>query len=306
MAAHCDPVREWREQYARRVLNIDFEPSPDAPFHASFELILENPRLVRAAFSPGLNYRDKALVSDGDDHFWLMIGQSRAIDVAHCNRDLRLCRSGATLIRVGETGSFRSSESFGFIGLMIPHSACDARGIRLAESVMRHIPKESEALRLLRSYIGAIERRRGPLSADEDATIHRHIIDLAVLAVTQHGPIGERPASAVAVARLSAALDRIDSCFHDPRLSLSGVAGSLGISPRYLRRLLEMAGTSFTERVSDLRLKRAFELLTESREHGRRISDIALEAGFSDVSHFNRLFRSRFGVTPSAVRAQKP
>jgi AraC-like DNA-binding protein len=29
-----------------------------------------------------------------------------------------------------------------------------------------------------------------------------------------------------------------------------------------------------------------------------------LEAGFSDISHFNRLFRARFGDTPGGVRAQ--
>jgi AraC-like DNA-binding protein len=33
-----------------------------------------------------------------------------------------------------------------------------------------------------------------------------------------------------------------------------------------------------------------------------RICDIALRAGFSDISHFNRLFRSRFGDTPKGVR----
>jgi len=40
----------------------------------------------------------------------------------------------------------------------------------------------------------------------------------------------------------------------------------------------------------------------ESEDHDRRISDIALEAGFSDLSHFNRLFHARFGETPTAVR----
>ena len=35
-----------------------------------------------------------------------------------------------------------------------------------------------------------------------------------------------------------------------------------------------------------------------------RICDIALQAGFSDISHFNRLFRSRFGGTPSDVRVE--
>jgi AraC-like DNA-binding protein len=45
------------------------------------------------------------------------------------------------------------------------------------------------------------------------------------------------------------------------------------------------------------------------RPHGQsqrkvRISDVALQSGFSDVSYFNRLFRSRFGGTPSDVYAQ--
>jgi AraC-like DNA-binding protein len=52
-----------------------------------------------------------------------------------------------------------------------------------------------------------------------------------------------------------------------------------------------------------LRLQRAFALLIEPPGSARRISDIALEAGFSDISHFNRLFRARFGVSPRGVRA---
>jgi transcriptional regulator GlxA family with amidase domain len=34
-------------------------------------------------------------------------------------------------------------------------------------------------------------------------------------------------------------------------------------------------------------------------------SRVALAAGFSDISQFNRLFRARFGDTPSAVRGQR-
>jgi AraC-like DNA-binding protein len=61
---------------------------------------------------------------------------------------------------------------------------------------------------------------------------------------------------------------------------------------------------SFTEQVNELRLQRAYTLLTEARENKSRISDVALQAGFSDISHFNRLFLSRFGETPKGVRAR--
>ena len=49
-------------------------------------------------------------------------------------------------------------------------------------------------------------------------------------------------------------------------------------------------------RLTKLRLKHAFTLLTAEGSIDLRIWNIALQAGFSDISHFNRLFRSRFGA----------
>ena len=56
--------------------------------------------------------------------------------------------------------------------------------------------------------------------------------------------------------------------------------------------------------MNELRQQRAYALLTEARENKSRISDVALQASFSDISHFNRLFHSRFGDTPKGVRAR--
>ena len=128
-------------------------------------------------------------------------------------------------------------------------------------------------------------------------------MDLVALAITSQSAIGESCLSAVVAARLNAALHHIKVEFRDPELSVTAVARVMGISPRYLHRLLETSGASFSERVNELRLQQAFMLLTA--EPLRRISDIALEVGFSDISHFDRLFRSRFGDTPRGVRGQR-
>jgi AraC-like DNA-binding protein len=109
----------------------------------------------------------------------------------------------------------------------------------------------------------------------------------------------------VRTARLAVVLDDIAARIHDPSLTVASFARAQGISPRYLQRILEQGGVRFTEHLNELRLMRAYELLADPRRASRRISDIALEAGFSDVSHFNRLFRARFGDTPSAVRAKR-
>jgi AraC-like DNA-binding protein len=44
-------------------------------------------------------------------------------------------------------------------------------------------------------------------------------------------------------------------------------------------------------------------MLTDRRYMHLAIIDVAFAAGFGDVSHFNRVFRRRFGETPSGVRA---
>jgi AraC-like DNA-binding protein len=43
-------------------------------------------------------------------------------------------------------------------------------------------------------------------------------------------------------------------------------------------------------------------MLTDLNYADRSISAVAFEAGFGDLSYFNRTFRRRFGATPSDVR----
>jgi AraC-like DNA-binding protein len=52
------------------------------------------------------------------------------------------------------------------------------------------------------------------------------------------------------------------------------------------------------------RLAAADLMLRDPRYADRNISAIAFEAGFGDVSYFNRIFRRRFGVKPADARAK--
>jgi AraC-like DNA-binding protein len=107
----------------------------------------------------------------------------------------------------------------------------------------------------------------------------------------------------VKAARLQAILAEVGRRFSDPNFDLDNVAGALGISRRYVQKLLEGTGKSFTEHLAGYRLERAFAMLTDPHHLHLAIIDIAFGVGFGDVSHFNRMFRRRFGETPSGVRA---
>jgi AraC-like DNA-binding protein len=59
---------------------------------------------------------------------------------------------------------------------------------------------------------------------------------------------------------------------------------------------------SFTDHVLAQRLAFAHRLLSAPHRRSMKISAIAFDAGFGDLSYFNRTFRRRYGVSPSDVR----
>ena len=102
--------------------------------------------------------------------------------------------------------------------------------------------------------------------------------------------------------RRAAILRIVEHRCGDPDLSAIAVAGLLGVTPRYVHLLLEQTGKSFTHHLLQRRLEKAAALLRDPRGRHRKIADIAAEAGFTDLSYFNRSFRRHYGATPSDTR----
>ena len=102
--------------------------------------------------------------------------------------------------------------------------------------------------------------------------------------------------------RVSDALRRIEARSDQP-LSLQQLARDAAISPyHFLRTFHAVAGMTPHQFLLHTRLQRAATRLRGSRDS---ISAIAAEAGFSDLSTFNRRFRRLLGASPSAYRAGK-
>ncbi len=130
-----------------------------------------------------------------------------------------------------------------------------------------------------------------------------HLIDLIALALGAEGEARELVEQrSVGHIRRTAILREIEKRVADRGLTANSIAGVMGITPRYVRLLLEPTGRSFSEHLLEKRLERAANLLRDPRQRSRRISAIAFECGFDDVSYFNRTFRKRYGATPTDMR----
>jgi len=80
------------------------------------------------------------------------------------------------------------------------------------------------------------------------------------------------------------------------------LAASLGVSDRHLRRVTEAElGVSPIELAQTQRLLLAKRLL---RETSLDLTEIAFASGFGSVRRFNALFKSRYGLSPRAIRGK--
>jgi len=91
---------------------------------------------------------------------------------------------------------------------------------------------------------------------------------------------------------------------HTDDLSLGKVAAAVHTSIFYFCKLFrKVTGTTFTEFVSRTRIEKAKQLLLNPN---LRISEIAYEVGFQSLTHFNRVFKSVVGESPTGYRVRLP
>jgi AraC family transcriptional regulator len=92
----------------------------------------------------------------------------------------------------------------------------------------------------------------------------------------------------------------ICSEIHDPQLSLGRLALSLGVHPVHVARSFRrFMGCTFGEHLAEVRIRKAFELLRNSK---RPIVEVAYACGFADHAHLCRALKKSTGQTPSAFR----
>jgi len=78
------------------------------------------------------------------------------------------------------------------------------------------------------------------------------------------------------------------------------IANELHVNPSYAsRRFSQHYNKTITERITEVRIKRARALLAET---DAPIGNIALNVGFDDVNYFSRIFKKATGLSPTQYR----
>jgi AraC-like DNA-binding protein len=305
---HRQRFNLWRDIYTSQFGQLDFSISERLPFTASVDITLVGPialgRMRGTVERVSRTARDVAI--DGRDDYCLVINQGATMSGTLARRDFELPGGAAVLMPNGESGSIvrpATGSQDDWLNVIVPGQLLRSALDNPDDLVARGTPVGSEALSLLAGYAGLLQRH----GAIESTSLLQHathtMLDLMALAL---GAKGENQEIAnmrgLRAARLQAVIGQINRRFADVAFSTRDVAGALGISTRYVNDVLQETGICFSDRVLELRLQHARAMLSDWRNDDMRIHDIAYASGFADISHFNRSFRRRFGMTPTGAR----
>jgi AraC-like DNA-binding protein len=285
----------------RHVIGADIAQIGSAPFSGALDIRRAGVvGIAHISVTPANMTRQANNLSDGNDAIVIQSWRRGLARLTQGEHDSRIAPGDVSIIDNAKPARVRAESASQFWSLTIPRDGivASAQGAaRIAGTKLIN----GLGFQLLFRYLEEItvehlaDRRTAQLVGD-------HIIDLAAFALGRV-TIGSAREDGARAARRLAILGEIERRSSDPALSAATVAALLGITPRYVHLLLEETGKSFTCHVLERRLDNAAALLRDPRFRHRKIADVATEAGFTDLSYFNRAFRRHFGATPSDLRA---
>jgi len=312
----CAVVRFSTEDYApherlaavheilgRNLQKVQVEPLAKEAFHTAITLRqMPGLALYTASRSAAIYHRSREFIEHDD--VIVIFGFTSSYEVGHLGRTLSMGRGESVILTGAEPAFFGGPDQTAVHLLRVPVRQLAPFVADLDAAYGRPIPADNAALRLLAGYFGLLEAAGTFAAPGLRRQAVTHIHDLIALAIGATRDAAEIARSRGArAARLCAIKQDIANGLDQSDLSVATIAAQHRVKPRWVQRLFECEGTTFTEYVLAQRLVRAHRLLTDPGHARVKISTIALDTGFGDLSYFNRVFRRRYGVTPSELRA---
>lgn len=228
--------------------------------------------------------------------FWLMLGGSAGL---HQNGHFTTLRKGDMILQ-DQARPF--TLSFGqkchAVMVTISRPLFELRSHGVERMAAHKISREARLAPMASTMVlQMFDLAAKPVSAN-DRRVGASALDM--LAATMDAELGQTSLSTRSERRLDEIKDYMLANLGDTEMDVDAIARERSITPRTLYRLFSRDATTPIQWLWDQRLDAAYKLLSEGRKV--RVTEVSLNCGFKDLSHFSRAFRARFGKSPSSMR----
>lgn len=307
-AAKGRSYEAWREEFCRRFCQLDAEPGSAERIDCTVEVARVGALSFGSAHGESCSFmRTRPLLNDGCDDLVLVTAAAGEVLTIQRGRATELKTSQMSLMALDDIAECALGAVGRFTALRIPRRDLLSVYAESEDKLSKPLVASTRLGDIVADYFSLCASAGVSLDAVGQQTMARQMTELVGLLL--RGDEAARPSTLYEgydAARLrliqAQALDRLN----DSGLTIVSAARRAGVTPKKVQRLFEPTGTTFSEFVLEQRLLLAHRLLSGPSNRHKKIGSVAQDAGFGDLSYFNRTFRKRFGMTPSEWRDAQP
>lgn len=290
----------WREALCQAVFNLTIEAPPE---QFSARITARNSGALRFATSESSPYwvvRNRRDIDTAPaDHYSVFV-QVRGNSVITQSGESITYRANDICISDGRLPFRADLPDLGRRAFaVIPREMINRRAPWLGRLPLHKLGSSLPFIDLARRHLLELTAEDTALSDSETSVLTENFCNLLALASARDVTLTRLQPELQIEAMLAFSQQNL----HDSELSPQRVADHLGVSVRTLHLRFKQIGQTFGHYVLDSRLEACGTALRDPHQRASNISDIAYRWGFNDLSHFNKAFRARFGMTPREWRA---
>jgi AraC family transcriptional activator of tynA and feaB len=292
------PFGSWADDLADAFVQLEPRKVSDAPFFGSISKTDLAPiHISRVLAAPHCVARRHTHIGKGGSDFYFLNLQIDGLACSVQRGHEQVCGPGdLAVVDTTEPFEIMNHRKFNLLCFAVPRQLLP---MRFAERPRLTLSSTEMGRALARTLSGYADLCIGSAAAPLVPAMGDHLLDL--LSHADRFVTGKPPARVRPSVQLSMMLDHLDRHFAEVDFGAARLARKFGCSLRYVHKLFGGTGRSVGEHVNDRRILASARNLLDP---GCRmtIAEIAFAAGFSDISHFNRLFKRCHGLSPRDFR----
>lgn len=253
--------------------------------------------------SDPVNYeRRRAHICEArEEEYLITLPRSSAVEFRQSGREVRCDPGGFIIERGDEPYRFMYENANDLYVLKVGRKALEERVRQPDRFCARVFNATCGTAGLFATMVDQAQTQSGSLGASAAETVGRQLLELLGLLLDETSDASTSSVSAVRVAHIARVENFIRANLKNAELTPDLIAESCGISKRYLHDLFKDVNGTVSQQIRDQRLIAARDRLAASP--GLPIAEVAYRFGFSDQAQFSRLFKTKFGQTPSEFKS---
>lgn len=237
-----------------------------------------------------------------EEEYLITLPRASSVEFRQLGREVRCDPGGFIIERGDEPYKFLYENPNDLFVLKVSRKALEERVRQPDRFCARVFNATSGTAGLFSSMVDQAQSIAPTLDTAASETIGRQLLELLGLILEDGATAATSSLSTVRAAHISRVEKFIRANLKNPDLSPDLIAESCGISKRYLHDLFKDVNGTVSQQIRDQRLVAARDRLAATPNLA--ISELAYRFGFSDQAQFSRLFKAKFGMTPTEFKAE--